>query len=365
MPLTYSGFFIGTGPIIDPTEGNDTAENAAALVGQTYGGVQQALAANIVTITAVNTGGTATALDQNNNNANDQVIVNDGSGPVTYIFDAAALYRATLTYIDGTTATVDAIVFQTTTGELFLAPGQAAGGAWNTALTAGALRSITFSSVLGATYAGLALDRAALSFPTCFARGTRIATPDGPRPVERLLPGDAVLTLDRGAQPLAWVGSRRVGAAEMMLNPALRPVVIRAGSLGRGLPHGDLVLSQQHRVLVASRIAARLAGQSEVLVPARHLLGLPGVDLARVCGGVDYWHILFDRHEIVLSEGARTESLLPGPQAMQSLSPAARSEIKALFPDLPWLPARHLPPGKIARDIAGRHARNDRPLQVT
>ena len=46
----------------------------------------------------------------------------------------------------------------------------------------------------------------------CFAAGTRIATPQGARPVETLCPGDLVTTLDHRPQPLRWVGSRRLRA---------------------------------------------------------------------------------------------------------------------------------------------------------
>ena len=44
--------------------------------------------------------------------------------------------------------------------------------------------------------------------PTCFATGTLIDTANGPRPVDRLVAGDLVLTRDRGLRPLAWAGGR-------------------------------------------------------------------------------------------------------------------------------------------------------------
>ena len=45
-----------------------------------------------------------------------------GGGVQTYTFDSNAVYDATLTYADGTTATVTAVIVQSTTGQLFLAP---------------------------------------------------------------------------------------------------------------------------------------------------------------------------------------------------------------------------------------------------
>ena len=38
MPNTFSWIYLGTSTtVLDPTEGNTVAENASALVGQTYG----------------------------------------------------------------------------------------------------------------------------------------------------------------------------------------------------------------------------------------------------------------------------------------------------------------------------------------
>ncbi len=41
----------------------------------------------------------------------------------------------------------------------------------------------------------------------CFAAGTLIDTPEGARAVETLTPGDLVMTLDHGAQPIRWTRS--------------------------------------------------------------------------------------------------------------------------------------------------------------
>jgi hypothetical protein len=49
---------------------------------------------------------------------------------------------------------------------------------------------------------------------------------------------------------------------------------------------------------------------------------------------VDYVHILFDRHQVVFSEGLETESFLPGPQLLRSFEADMIGEIVALFPDL-------------------------------
>lgn len=61
----------------------------------------------------------------------------------------------------------------------------------------------------GTEHGGTFVARRSAGF-FCFAAGTLIATPGGDRPVEGLLPGDSVTTLDHGPQPLRWIGARRV-----------------------------------------------------------------------------------------------------------------------------------------------------------
>ncbi len=159
----------------------------------------------------------------------------------------------------------------------------------------------------------------------CFVAGTMILTRDGERAVETLTPGDLVITKDDGAQPLRWIGRRRVAATG-----DLAPIRIEAGTFGS---HRTLLVSPQHRILIRDGLAELLFGEGEVLVAAKDLVNDRSV--RRIEGGsVDYVHILFDRHQVVLSEGLETESFLPGPQITHSFEPAAIAEICRIFPEL-------------------------------
>ena len=159
----------------------------------------------------------------------------------------------------------------------------------------------------------------------CFVAGTLIATPDGDRPAEQLLPGDLVMTKDEGAQPLRWVGSRRVAATG-----DFAPIYIRAGTLGQ---HRDLLVSPLHRVLIKDNLAELLFGEAEVLVAARDLVNDRSIT-RRMGGEVTYVHLLFDRHQVVFSEGLETESFLPGPQTAHSFEADMVAEIYSIFPTL-------------------------------
>ena len=199
--------------------------------------------------------------------------------------------------------------------------------------------------------------------PYCFAAGTMIETDRGAVAVEALAEGDLVVTRDNGLQPIRWIGSRSLSARELAGNEKLRPIRIRAGALGHGVPAADLLVSPQHRVLVRSKIAQKMFGTDEVLVAAKQLCQIDGIDVAHDLAAVVYYHLLFDRHEVVISNGAETESLFTGPEALRSIGPAALAEILTLFPELAdrdYRPAaaRTLASGRLGRKLAVRHGQN-------
>lgn len=159
----------------------------------------------------------------------------------------------------------------------------------------------------------------------CFVAGTLIRTPAGEVAIESLRPGDLVMTLDDGAQPLRWIGSRTVPA-----QGPLAPVCIRAGAFGN---HRKLLVSPQHRILVRDGLAELMFGEVEVLVAAKDLVNDHSV--RRVQGGdVEYIHLLFDRHQIVLAEGLASESFHPGPQVLGDFPQETVQELTGLFPEL-------------------------------
>lgn len=166
----------------------------------------------------------------------------------------------------------------------------------------------------------------------CFTAGTMIETPDGPRAVEDLRPGDLVHTRDDGPQPVRWVGQRRLGLTDLMADPSLQPVEISAGALGPDLPDRPVQVSPQHRVLFRGAACELYFGMDEVLVPAIQLLGRPG--LVQRMQPVTYVHILFDRHQIVETHGMWSESFQPGARVMDSMPDPQRDELLRLFPEL-------------------------------
>ncbi|HBS49330.1 MAG TPA: type I secretion protein, partial [Rhodobacteraceae bacterium] len=167
----------------------------------------------------------------------------------------------------------------------------------------------------------------------CFTPGTLIATPQGERPVETLQQGDRVITRDNGIQPLAWVGHSPQSAQDLAARPHLRPVRIRAGALGGGLPERDMLVSPNHRLLIANDRTSYYFDEREVLVAAKHLTGLDGVEMAPAAPNT-YVHFMFEQHEVVLGDGAWSESFQPGDYSLSGIASEQRDEILELFPEL-------------------------------
>lgn len=166
----------------------------------------------------------------------------------------------------------------------------------------------------------------------CFARGTLIDTPSGPRPVEDLSVGALVDTLDHGPRPICWIAARRIEFDGP--NNKLRPIRIGTDAMGPGLPAQALLLSPAHRVLVRSSLCDLYFGEAEVFVPARFLAGDNGIAVEETLDHVEYWHFMFDRHEVVRASGLLVESFFPGTVGASHLSRAARDELYEIFPEL-------------------------------
>ncbi len=201
----------------------------------------------------------------------------------------------------------------------------------------------------------------------CFTSGTLIKTRSGEVAVEALSVGDEVLTVDHGYQPIRWIGSRKLDAIDLRLKPNLRPIRIRAGALGKGMPRHDLLVSPQHRMLVSSKIAKNMFDEHEVLAAAKQLVLIDGIDVAEDVTEIEYWHFLFEDHEIVWANGALSESLYTGAEALKSVGPQAQEEIFAIFPHLRDYAPEDLPDGarlflngRQARKLAQRHAQKNR-----
>jgi hypothetical protein len=168
----------------------------------------------------------------------------------------------------------------------------------------------------------------------CFTPGTMIATPYGLRDVACIAKGDMVLTYDEGPQPVLIVNHSHLSSQNLTQSPHLRPILLKAGSLGPNLPTKDLLVSPQHRMLLSGWHAQLMFGTEQLLAPAKGLLNDSTILSQSANKGVTYIHLGFARHQIITANGAATESLHAGCISKDQMAPAAREELFALFPDL-------------------------------
>jgi len=133
---------------------------------------------------------------------------------------------------------------------------------------------------------------------TCFAEGTRIATPEGEVAVEALRIGDAVKTLHGGTQKVKWIGRRSYGGRFLEGNKAVLPVRIKAGAIADGVPARDLRVSPGHAISIDA-----------VLVHAIRLVNGVSV-LQENVAEVRYFHVELAAHEILLAENCPAESFM-------------------------------------------------------
>jgi hypothetical protein len=252
-------------------------------------------------------------------------------------FDPADTDAGTVTFIDDSTLFFsamddvlrsdndDAAVAPMTTGAL---PGDDEDAAHDPLLTGTGV--MTFPDGSSLTYRDV--DHVVLP---CFTPGTMVQTDRGEVAIEALVPGNRVLTRDRGYQSIVWVGRRSLAAGEL---PHLAPVRIARGALGPGMPTRDMDVSPQLRLLVQGPRTKLLFGEVEVLVPALHLVGYPGISRPEGLRA-DYVHIMCTRHEVIWCDGIWTESFQPNDETLAGLDDAQRLAVAEVMRGLRHGPA--------------------------
>ena len=193
-------------------------------------------------------------------------------------------------------------------------------------------------------------------------RDIRLQTPGGPREIRTISRGDVIETSDRGPLPVLWIARARLSRELLMRRPDLRPIRIRRGMLGAGLPRRDLVLAAHQRLVLADPALVRLAGVPAALVPASSLLALPGVERLPPNRGWSVFHLLLPFHALMIAEGCLSESLSGASAASLGPDLPVRTDGLPLCREPVSLPA--LPVEVAAAAVAlieGRQAAGDPP----
>jgi hypothetical protein len=163
-----------------------------------------------------------------------------------------------------------------------------------------------------------------------FTPGTRISTRKGLVAVENLEVDDEVITRERGYQPIRWIGSSQLTAAELNQNPQLQPVLVRKGALGKKQPLCDTLLNPNQRILIINA-EDDPHDAPEGLVAISALQDRDGVERV-AASDVTYIHLVFDLHPVVMGDGVWSDSFQPGNTKARHKSD--RGQVVDLFPEL-------------------------------
>jgi hypothetical protein len=164
----------------------------------------------------------------------------------------------------------------------------------------------------------------------CYCPGTLIATEAGEVPVETLVIGDLVRTASGALRPVKWIGRRAYGGRFAAGQTQILPVRIAAGTIAEGVPLRDLLVSPLHAMFIDG-----------VLVPAMHLVNGTSVVQLQSVEKVEYVHIELDTHDVILAEGAPSETFIDDHSRGMFHNAA---EFATLYPDTLAEPARYCAP---------------------
>jgi hypothetical protein len=182
-----------------------------------------------------------------------------------------------------------------------------------------------------------------------------VATPQGEVPVERLGIGDLLLTATGPARPIRWIGRRSYSARFAATNTAVLPIRIRAGALDDGVPRRDLFISPEHAMYL-----------DDVLVPARLLVNGTSIVQVKAVEQVTYLHLELDSHDVILAEGAASETFVDdGSRGMFQNA----ATFRALYPESVTTPARYCAPriedGALLDQVRARIRARTKPAAAT
>ena len=311
---TANFLYLGRHASIDTVEGpgNFTDENAGTLL-RTYDWHSGAM--EVISVTG-NDGNGDNVIRSDDNLQTPETFSYQLNGSATSSgLDSALQYNASVLLGDGSTMTTQLWVIQLQNGDVFVNWGGAT-------LSNLSIQTITLTSVVSSNYDGTYANSDSITNLrfVCFVRGTRIDTPAGPRLVERLVPGDRVLTRDHGAQEVIWAAAKRV---MVRVPDGAAPVRLDVDALGPGRPARPLVVSGQHRIV--------LPGGTH-LGPACAFLGLAHVRALPLPREMPYHTFALPRHGLVRANGLWAESFWPGVVACSLLTPPDRARLFAVLP---------------------------------
>lgn len=170
---------------------------------------------------------------------------------------------------------------------------------------------------------------------SAFARGTVVATTEGPVAVEDLTPGMGIVTAEGRVETLTWIGSMTMfPAGTVPGTDSARLVRITAEAFGVGRPMPDLVLGPRARLLLRDRRCSVAAGCDQVYAPVSGFAD--GVSIIEVnpATPITVYHLVLRRQGSIRAGGIEVESFHPGSGFAEVMGGHLASLFLSLFPQM-------------------------------
>ena len=164
----------------------------------------------------------------------------------------------------------------------------------------------------------------------CYCPGTLIRTARGEKPVEKLKIGDMVMTASGLLRPIKWIGQRSYGGRFVLGRNDILPICIETGALAPNVPRRDLWISPHHAMFLDG-----------LLIEAKDLVNGVSIVQAERVDKVDYVHIELETHDVIVAEGALSETFLDDHSRLMFHNAA---EYFTLYPDAAADPAGYCAP---------------------
>ncbi|MDH5453445.1 MAG: Hint domain-containing protein [Paracoccaceae bacterium] len=166
-----------------------------------------------------------------------------------------------------------------------------------------------------------------------FARGTVIATTEGPVAIEDLVPGMEALTAEGRKEQIMWIGSMTLFPSRASLGlETAKMTRITTEAFGVGRPTPDLMLGNRARLLLRDARCRSITNAEAAYAPAVSFVD--GVSIIEVtpAAPITVYNVVLRRHGSLRAAGLEIESYHPGGAVADRLDAQLSSLFLSLFP---------------------------------
>ena len=166
------------------------------------------------------------------------------------------------------------------------------------------------------------------------ARGTIMATEEGPIAVEDLVPGMRIETRDDGFQPLMWIGTITIAQQLPLAHMPARLFRIPVDSFGPSRPMPDLMLAPHARLLHRSSKLQEVVQNDAALTPITAFEDGYSVIRVAPASPENVYHLAFRDHHILRANGLEIESFHPGEDLASRIGGDSLRLFQSFFPHI-------------------------------